>query len=215
MTERTKITLDESEIPRQWYNMIPDLPAPPPPPLHPGTMQPAGPPQNVNPKELAPARGFSHATVSGDTVWVGGQVGSAATGKIVEPGDIVAQYARAIRNVAVALRAAGCEPEDTVKLTYYVTDIEAYRDNRAGLGAAYREFFRSDYPASTLIEVQSLVDPDAMVEIDAVAVRRVGRLAPLPRAEATAAPRCARGRRRRAARLPKRARDPGLGSGSD
>ena len=42
MTERTKIILDESEIPRQWYNMIPDLPAPPPPPLHPGTGQPAG-----------------------------------------------------------------------------------------------------------------------------------------------------------------------------
>jgi enamine deaminase RidA (YjgF/YER057c/UK114 family) len=77
-----------------------------------------------------------------------------------------------MRNVAVALRAAGCEPEDTVKLTYYVTDMEAYRGNRAALGAAYREFFRSDYPASTLIEVRSLVDPDAMVEIDAVAVRR-------------------------------------------
>jgi enamine deaminase RidA (YjgF/YER057c/UK114 family) len=135
-------------------------------------MQPARPPRNVNPDELAPARGFSHATVGGDTVWVGGQVGSDATGKIVEPGDIVAQYARAIRNVAVALRAAGCEPEDTVKLTYYVTDMDAYRDNRSALGAAYREFFRSDYPASTLIEVRSLVDPNAMVEIDAVAVRR-------------------------------------------
>src|SRR6185312_5965343 len=42
VTERTKITLDESEIPRQWYNMIPDLPAPPPPPLHPGTGPPVG-----------------------------------------------------------------------------------------------------------------------------------------------------------------------------
>ena len=48
MTERTKITLDESEIPRQWYNVIPDLPAPPPPPLHPGTGQPVG------PEDLAP-----------------------------------------------------------------------------------------------------------------------------------------------------------------
>ncbi|HLN66749.1 MAG TPA: TrpB-like pyridoxal phosphate-dependent enzyme, partial [Streptosporangiaceae bacterium] len=48
MTERTKITLDESEIPRQWYNAIPDLPAPPPPPLHPGTLQPVG------PEDLAP-----------------------------------------------------------------------------------------------------------------------------------------------------------------
>jgi enamine deaminase RidA (YjgF/YER057c/UK114 family) len=135
-------------------------------------MQPAGPSRNVNPGELAPARGFSHATVAGDTVWIGGQVGSDATGRIVEPGDIVAQYGRAIDNVAKALRAAGFAPEDTVKLTYYVTDIEAYRANRSALGAAYRKFFRTDYPASTLIEVSSLVDPDALVEIDAVAVRR-------------------------------------------
>ena len=136
-------------------------------------MQPAGPSRNVNPEELGPARGFSHATVAGDTVWVGGQVGSDATGQIVEPGDIVAQYGRAIQNVAAALRAAGFVPEDTVKLTYYVTDIQAYRDNRTALGAAYRRFFRTDYPASTLIEVTSLVDPNALVEIDAVAVRRL------------------------------------------
>ena len=135
-------------------------------------MRPAGPPQNLNPEELAPARGFSHATVSGDTVWVGGQVGCDATGRIVEPDDIVAQYGRAIQNVAVALRAAGFAPEDTVKLTYYVTDMQAYRDNRSALGAAYRKFFRTDYPASTLVEVRSLVDPAALVEIDAVAVRR-------------------------------------------
>ncbi len=135
-------------------------------------MQPADRPRNVNPAELAPARGYSHATVAGDTVWVGGQVGSDATGRIVEPDDIVAQYGRAIQNVAVALRAAGFAPEDTVKLTYYVTDMKAYRENRSALGDAYRKFFRSDYPASTLIEVKSLVDPDALVEIDAVAVRR-------------------------------------------
>jgi enamine deaminase RidA (YjgF/YER057c/UK114 family) len=135
-------------------------------------MQPAGRPRNVNPPELAPARGFSHATLAGDTVWIGGQVGSDGTGKIVEPRDIVSQFARAIQNVATALRAAGCEPEDTVKLTYYVTDIQAYRDNRGAIGAAYREFFGSDFPASTLIEVRSLVDPNALIEIDAVAVRR-------------------------------------------
>jgi enamine deaminase RidA (YjgF/YER057c/UK114 family) len=134
-------------------------------------MQPADRPRNVNPEELAPARGYSHASVAGDTVWVGGQVGSDATGRIVEPDDIVAQYGRAIHNVAVALRAAGFAPEDTVKLTYYVTDMKAYRENRSALGAAYRKFFRTDYPASTLIEVRSLVDPEALVEIDAVAVR--------------------------------------------
>jgi len=135
-------------------------------------MQPADPPRNVNPEELAPARGYSHATVAGDTVWIGGQVGSDASGRIVEPGDMVAQYGRAIQNVAIALRAAGFTPEDTVKLTYYVTDIKAYRDSRSALGPAYRRIFRADYPASTLVEVRSLVDPDALIEIEAVAVRR-------------------------------------------
>jgi enamine deaminase RidA (YjgF/YER057c/UK114 family) len=135
-------------------------------------MQPADPPRNVNPEELAPARGYSHATVAGDTVWVGGQVGSDATGKIVEPGDMVAQFARAVQNVLIALQAAGCGPEDTVKLTYYVTDLKIYRDSLSAIGAAYREVFGRHYPASTLIEVRSLFDPNALVEIDVVAVRR-------------------------------------------
>src|SRR5438094_502877 len=55
--------------------------------------------RNVNPPELAPARGFSHATVAGDTVWIGGQIGSDPTGKVVEKGDVVAQFARAMRDL--------------------------------------------------------------------------------------------------------------------
>src|SRR5256885_16068518 len=72
-------------------------------------------PRNVNPQELGPARGFSHATVAGDTVWLGGQIGSDASGGIVEPGDLGAPYARAIGNVAVALPAAGCVPGGTLQ----------------------------------------------------------------------------------------------------
>lgn len=131
----------------------------------------SGPPRNVNPKELGPARGFSHATVAGDTVWLGGQIGSDETGKVLEPGDMVAQFGRAIRNVEIALRAAGCTPEDTVKLTYYVTELDAYKANLRAIGVAYQGVFGRHYPASTVIEVRSLFDPDAMVEIDAVAVR--------------------------------------------
>ena|SRR5438105_9385742 len=134
-------------------------------------MESAGRPRNINPEELGPARGFSHATVAGDTVWLGGQIGSDATGKVVEPGDVVAQFARAIRNLAIALRAAGCSPADTVKLTYYVTDINTYKERLGALGAAYREVFGRHYPATTLVEVRSLFDPAALVEIDAVAVR--------------------------------------------
>jgi enamine deaminase RidA (YjgF/YER057c/UK114 family) len=135
-------------------------------------MPPPDRPRNVNPEELSPARGFSHATVAGDTVWVGGQVGSDSTGKVVEPGDVVAQVARAIRNVSIALRAAGFEPSDTVKLTYYVTDLKLYQENLRAIGVAYRAVFGRHYPASILVEVSALFDPDALVEIDAVAVRR-------------------------------------------
>jgi enamine deaminase RidA (YjgF/YER057c/UK114 family) len=133
-------------------------------------MQPANPPRNVNPKELGPARGFSHATIAGGTVWLGGQIGSDATGTIPEPGDIVAQFARAINNVSIALRAAGSAPADTVKLTYYVTDVNAYRANLKAIGSAYREVFGHHYPATTLVEVRSLFDPHALVEIEAVAM---------------------------------------------
>lgn len=135
-------------------------------------MQPTGRPKNVNPAELAPAKGFSHATVAGDTVWLGGQIGSDASGRVVEPGDVVAQFARAIRNVSIALRAAGCTPSDTVKLTYYVTDLTRYKEKLSAIGSAYREVFGHHYPATTLIQVSSLFNADALVEIDAVAVRR-------------------------------------------
>ena len=133
-------------------------------------MQPANPPRNINPKELGPATGFSHATVAGRTVWLGGQIGSDATGKVVEPGDIVAQFSRAIRNVSIVLQAAGSAPAHTVKLTYYVTDLKAYKDNLRAIGSAYREVFGRHYPATTLVEVRSLFDPDALVEIEAIAV---------------------------------------------
>lgn len=135
-------------------------------------MPPGDQPRNINPEELAPATGFSHATVAGDMVWLGGQIGSDASGKVGEPGNIVGQFARAIGNVSIALRAAGSSPADTVKLTYYVTDVKAYQANLREIGAAYREVFGRHFPATTLVEVSSLFDPDAMVEIEAVAIRR-------------------------------------------
>lgn len=134
-------------------------------------MQEGDRPRNVNPEALAPARGFSHATIAGDTVWTGGQIGSDVTGKVVE-GGVVPQFEKAIRNLATALHAAGCSPEDTVKLTYYVTRLDEYKQNLPALGAAYREVFGRHYPATTLIGVSALFEPDALVEIEAVAVRR-------------------------------------------
>jgi enamine deaminase RidA (YjgF/YER057c/UK114 family) len=131
--------------------------------------------EHHNPSELPEPAGYSHASSAGDLVFIGGQVGCDATGRIPEPADIAAQFARAIGNLSTALRAAGCTTDDVIKLTYLVTDAAAYRAARKPIGSAYREVFGRNYPASTLIEVKGLYDPDAMVEIEAVAVRSTNR----------------------------------------
>ncbi len=125
-----------------------------------------------NPPELPEPSGYSHASSgSGAVVFVGGQVGCDASGRIIEPGDMAAQFGRAIRNLDVALAAAGCRPDDVVKVTYLVTDLAAYRASLKPIGAQYRDVFGRNFPASTLVEVKGLFDPDALVEIEAVAIR--------------------------------------------
>ena len=124
-----------------------------------------------NPPALAPPVGFAHAAAAGDLVVLGGQTAADETGRIVAPGDLVAQFARAIRNVATALQAAGSRPDRAIKLTYFVTDLAAYRAGLKPIGAAYREVFGRHYPATSLFQVSGLFDPEALVEIECVAVR--------------------------------------------
>jgi enamine deaminase RidA (YjgF/YER057c/UK114 family) len=124
-----------------------------------------------NPASLAPAIGFSHAAAAGGWVWLGGQIGSDPSGKIVHPGDLVSQFRLAIQNVAAALRAAGSAPEAAVKLTYFVTDVAAYRAALGPIGIAYCDVFGRHYPATSLFEVRGLFDPEAMIEIECVALQ--------------------------------------------
>lgn len=125
-----------------------------------------------NPAQLSPPRGFSHAAAAAGWVWLGGQIASDADGNVLHPGDMAAQFDAAIRNVGIALDAAGCTPDDVVKLMYFVTDVRAYREALKPIGASYRSVFGRHYPASTLIEIKGLFEPDAMIEIEGVAVRR-------------------------------------------
>ena len=128
--------------------------------------------RHYNPPELPAPSGYSHASSgSGEVVFVGGQVGCDVSGRILEPGDMAAQFGRAIRNLGIALAAARCEPADVVKVNYLVTDVAAYRAALKPIGAHYREVFGRSFPASTLVEVKGLFDPEAMVEIEAVAIR--------------------------------------------
>ena len=125
----------------------------------------------VNPPELADPVGFSHAVVAaeGKTVYLGGQAGLDPNGKVVGPG-IVEQFSQAAFNVMTALKAAGGKAEDITSMQIFVTDVQAYRNNLAELGSAYREHFGRHYPATALFGVTELFDPEAKVELVCIAV---------------------------------------------
>jgi enamine deaminase RidA (YjgF/YER057c/UK114 family) len=127
--------------------------------------------QIVNPPTLADPVGFSHAVVAapGRTVFIGGQAGHDASGKIVGQ-SMAVQFAQAASNVVTALEAVGSVPEHLVSMQIYVTNVAAYRSELPELATAYREHFGRHYPAIALFEVSALFDPEARVELICTAV---------------------------------------------
>ena len=126
----------------------------------------------IQPAGLARPSGYSYGVVTdgGRLLHLAGQTGMDATGRIVHPGDIVAQFGLALENLKLVVAAAGGEMSAIVKLTIFVTDKVAYRDNLERVGVRYRSVMGSHYPAMTLVEVKSLFDDAALVEIEGVAV---------------------------------------------
>ncbi len=128
------------------------------------------PPSFVNPGSLGRPVGYSHGVkAQGELLFVAGQVGSVREGGLVSD-DLVAQFAQALENVLEVVFAAGGKPESIARLTLYVTNKTEYRDARKALGEAYRKRMGRHYPAMTLVEVKSLLDDAAKVEIEATAV---------------------------------------------
>jgi len=126
----------------------------------------------VNPTTLAKPSGFSHGIVSegGRLLFLAGQPGVDAAGKVVAPGDLVAQFAQAIANLKVVVESASGTPGDIVKLTIYVLHKDDFVNNLKAIGEAYGAVFGRYYPAMTLVEVRALFDDDALIEIDGMAV---------------------------------------------
>ena len=125
----------------------------------------------INPPELAPPRGFNHgiAVEGGRLLMLAGQDAGDAEGRIVAPGDLVAQYAQVVRNLKAVVESAGGELPDIVKLNIYVTDRDEYRARLKALGEIHRAYFGGHYPAMALFEVKGLFNPDAMIEMEGIA----------------------------------------------
>lgn len=118
------------------------------------------------PRPAGYADGMSAA---GRIVAVAGQVGWNPVSRAF-PTGFLAQAEQALRNVVDVLSAGGARPEDVVRLTWYLTDATAYREAGAELGERYRALFGTHYPAMTVVVVAGLLEPAALVEIEATAV---------------------------------------------
>ena len=122
-----------------------------------------------NPEGMPSAVGFSHGALGagGRLLRIAGQTGHHGDGSIDT--GLVDQFAQACRSVVNVIEDAGGTPEDLLSLTIYTTDVAGYRENLGPIGAVYREAFGHHYPAMALIGISELFDPEALIELVAVA----------------------------------------------
>lgn len=103
-------------------------------------------------------------------LFLGGQVAWDQESRLVGEGDIVAQFDKALDNLLAVVRDGGGTAENIVKLNIYVTDKAAYLAGMKEAGRAYQKHMGKHFPAMTLVEVKSLYEEGAMVEIEGMAV---------------------------------------------
>ena len=115
-------------------------------------------------------KGYANGiSARGRTIYTAGVLGWDESETFVSD-TLAGQFAQALRNIVAILAEDGAQPEHLVRMTCYVTDIDAYRASLAEIGAAWKEVIGRHYPAMALVAVTALVEPKALVEIEATAV---------------------------------------------
>ncbi|MFJ8648252.1 RidA family protein [Streptomyces sp. NPDC093546] len=127
--------------------------------------------ERVNPADLSPPTGFSHAVVATGSrlVFLAGQTALDGGGRVVGE-TLPEQFETALGNLLAALKAAGGTPADLARVTVYATDVADYRARAAELGRIWRRLAGRDYPAMAVIGAVRLWDEQALVELDGFAV---------------------------------------------
>ena len=128
-------------------------------------------PKTVNPVGWPRPAGFSNAIITeGRIAAIAGQIGWDPFSKKLVSADFVQQTRQALANVMSVLHAAGARPENLVRLTWYITDRDAYLANLKQIGHVYREEVGNYYPAMSVVVVAALIESGAKVEIEGTAV---------------------------------------------
>jgi enamine deaminase RidA (YjgF/YER057c/UK114 family) len=124
----------------------------------------------LDPKDWKPARGYSNGVVaSGRMLFLGGMIGWNGQQEF-ESDDFIEQVAQALRNIVDVLAEGEAGPEHLVRLTWYVIDRDEYVARQKEVGRVYREIIGKHFPAMALVQVVTLVERRAKVEIEATAV---------------------------------------------
>ncbi len=125
---------------------------------------------HLHPSTWKPPVGYANGIVAeGRHVYLGGQIGWNANQEF-ETDDFVEQVLQTLRNIVAILAEAGGVPTDIVRLSWFVTDKDAYLNNLKPIGTAYRAVMGDHFPAMSLVQVAGLIEDGAKVEIEATAV---------------------------------------------
>jgi enamine deaminase RidA (YjgF/YER057c/UK114 family) len=124
----------------------------------------------TNPPHWPPPKGYTNAVVaSGDFVFLAGQIGWTPDGKFPAT-DLAGQLRQTLINISEALAPAGAAMANIVRMTWFITDRADYHASIKDIGAAYRDIMGKHFPAMSVVEVKSLVESEAKIEIEATAV---------------------------------------------
>jgi enamine deaminase RidA (YjgF/YER057c/UK114 family) len=123
--------------------------------------------QRINPPGLSTPTTYSHIVRAGNTLYIAGQVGADAQGKVVGPG-MTEQLEQVLKNLQIALKSQGADFSHVTKITIYTTDVDGFRAPDAA--AIRAKYFGAHRPASTLVGISRLAAPEYKVEIEAIAV---------------------------------------------
>ena len=124
----------------------------------------------LQPEGWARAKGYANGVVAeGRLIILGGQIGWNSNQEF-ESDEFIPQFRQTLTNIVTLLAEASAGPENLVRLTWFITDRDAYLDSQKAMGEVYRDIMGRNYPAMSVVQVVRLIEARALIEIEATAV---------------------------------------------